>query len=191
MASAHNLGFPRIGPERELKKALEAYWRGEIGQDVLLTAGKVRREAHWRLQAQTGLDLIPVNDFSFYDHVLDMSALLGVVPKRFYAESQVFDLNTYFSMARGGELGQNSVAACAMTKWFDTNYHYIVPEFAPDQTFRITASQLFDTVSEALSLGYQAKPVLLGPLSYLWLGKAMDPGVDKLELLERLLPVYR
>ena len=191
MAIAHNLGFPRIGPGRELKKALEAYWSGESGKDELIAAGRTRREAHWRLQAQSGLDLIPVNDFSFYDHVLDMSALLGVVPERFGKKSQAFDLNTYFCMARGGALGSNPVAACEMTKWFDTNNHYLVPEFAPDQAFRIGASQIFDAVGEAQSLGHAAKPVLLGPLSYLWLGKATDPGVDKLELLERLLPVYR
>jgi 5-methyltetrahydropteroyltriglutamate--homocysteine methyltransferase len=191
MAIAHNLGFPRIGPGRELKKALEAYWSGEIGEDQLTAVGRTLREAHWHLQAQADLDLIPVNDFSFYDHVLDMSALLGAVPERFGKKQQALDLDRYFCMARGDPLGPNPVVACEMTKWFDTNYHYLVPEFTPDQEFRIGASQLFDAATEAQSLGHPAKPVLLGPLSYLWLGKTRGSDFDKLDLLERLIPVYR
>ncbi len=190
MIQLHNLGFPRIGAGRELKKAQEAYWRGEIDAEALEQTGKTLRARHWRLQAQAGLDLIPVGDFSWYDQVLDTSALLGVVPSRFGWQGGDIGRDLYFRMARGRAPSGEPVAACEMTKWFDTNYHYIVPEFEPGQNFALSATRLFDEVAEAQDLGHAIKPVLLGPLSYLWLGKAKGGDFDKLELLDKLIPVY-
>ena len=194
MAISHNLGFPRIGAKRELKRALEAYWKGEQDQAALEAVGRELCTRHWKLQAEAGLDLVPVGDFTWYDHVLDMSVLLGVVPKRFGEISGNVDFKTYFRMARGrapgDKAGSADTYACEMTKWFDTNYHYIVPEFTADQSFRIASNKLFNELVEAKALGVRAKPVLVGPLTYLWLGKTKGETFDKLGLLDRLLPVY-
>lgn len=190
MICTHNLGFPRIGAQRELKKSLESYWQGEIGAQDLLVKGKKLRASNWRTQANSGLDLVPVGDFSWYDHVLDMSALLGCVPERFNHSGQTVDMDTYFRMARGRSITGGDVNACEMTKWFDTNYHYIVPEFQPEQSFKLSTEKLFDEVQEAQQLGYSVKPVILGPLSFLWLGKAEGEAFDKLTLLDQLLAVY-
>jgi 5-methyltetrahydropteroyltriglutamate--homocysteine methyltransferase len=190
MSTTHNLGFPRIGAQRELKRAVEAYWKGDIDRTALEQTGKMLRERHWTLQAQAGLDLIPVGDFSWYDQVLDMSCLLGVVPPRFEHSGGDIDLDTLFRMARGRAPSGKPAAACEMTKWFDTNYHYLVPEFNNGQSFSLSSSQLFDQVAEAQALGHRVKPVILGPLSYLWLGKCKGGEFDKLELLDALLPVY-
>lgn len=190
MTIVHNLGFPRIGERRELKKALEAYWNGEIDEPTLQRHGRDLRTRHWQRQADAGVDLLPVGDFSWYDHVLDMSVLLGVVPPRFDAKGIRIGLNDYFRMARGRAPSGGDVPACEMTKWFDTNYHYIVPEFSAGQNFRVASSVLFDQVAEAQALGHRVKPVLLGPLSFLWLGKCKGGEFDKLSLLENLLPVY-
>jgi len=186
----HNLGFPRIGAQRELKFATERYWQGEIGQEELLELGKTLRARHWQQQIDAGLDLIPVGDFSWYDQVLDHSAMLGVVPPRFGWDSDNVDLDTLFRMARGRAPAGKPAAACEMTKWFDTNYHYLVPEFYPGQAFRLSSDKLFDEVEEALSLGVPVKPVLIGPLTYLWLGKTKDGDFNRLDLLEDLLSVY-
>ena len=231
MASTHSLGFPRIGARRELKFALEAYWRGESSREALQQVGAELRSRHW--QDQSGLDWVPVGDFSFYDQVLDMSFTLGNLPARVrgYAGD---DLDNYFRVARGRSApgtepagqesqavvpasGQDStlaegsvdkaacgcepgthdveagVAAGEMTKWFDTNYHYIVPEFGADTTFRLDPSRILAQLAEARAQGVAAKPVLLGPVSYLALGKVRDaahPDLDRLSLLPRLLPVY-
>lgn len=231
MARTHSLGFPRIGARRELKFALEAYWRGESSREALQQVGAELRSRHW--QDQSGLDWVPVGDFSFYDQVLDMSFTLGNLPARVrgYAGD---DLDNYFRVARGRSapgtepagqdgqavapaLGQDStlaegsvdkaacgcapgthdveagVAAGEMTKWFDTNYHYIVPEFGADTTFRLDPSRILAQLAEARAQGVAAKPVLLGPVSYLALGKVRDaahPNLDRLSLLPRLLPVY-
>jgi 5-methyltetrahydropteroyltriglutamate--homocysteine methyltransferase len=182
---AHNLGFPRIGPRRELKLALEAYWRGEIGEAELRARGVRLREERWRVQREAGLDLIPVGDFAWYDHVLTMTAMVGAIPTRFGQERA--DFATYFAMARGTD----RQPAMEMTKWFDTNYHYIVPEFDSRTRFRLDASWLLDEVREAQAIGIPAKPVLLGPLTYLWLGKEKEPGFDRLALLDGLVDVYR
>ncbi|HET8700594.1 MAG TPA: 5-methyltetrahydropteroyltriglutamate--homocysteine S-methyltransferase, partial [Nitrococcus sp.] len=192
MAITHALGFPRIGSRRELKRALDGYWRGEIGQAALLRTGRDLRARHWVLQADAGLDLVPVGDFSYYDHVLDTSALLGVIPERFgqAADERGIDLDLYFRMARGRAPQGEDVAACEMTKWFDTNYHYIVPELAPDQRFALHSRALERQLDEARSQDLHSKPVLIGPLTYLWLGKSRGEPFDKLTLLERLLPVY-
>lgn len=189
MTRLHTLGFPRIGARRELKRALEGYWRGELDQAALEDVGRGLRATHWQMQADAGVDLLPVGDFSWYDQVLDMSCLLGAVPGRFGEVGDEITLDTYFRMARGRAPSGTRVPACEMTKWFDTNYHYIVPELGPDQTFRIASHRLFDEVSEAQQAGYTAKPVLIGPLSFLWLAKTSEP-LDRLSLLASLLPVY-
>ncbi|WKV99074.1 5-methyltetrahydropteroyltriglutamate--homocysteine S-methyltransferase [Pseudomonas sp. H22_DOA] len=199
MAVAHTLGFPRIGADRELKKALEAYWHGDLDQAALNQVGRELRARHWQLQKDAGIDLLPVGDFAWYDQVLTHSLMFGVIPERFgnaRDERGLPTLDTLFAMARGAsanccgaEHGKTQYAQ-ELTKWFDTNYHYLVPEFSADQQFKLNWNQLFDEVEEARALGHNVKPVIIGPLTYLWLGKAKGNDFDKLELLERLLPVY-
>ncbi|MDD4915163.1 MAG: 5-methyltetrahydropteroyltriglutamate--homocysteine S-methyltransferase [Methylococcales bacterium] len=186
MIKIHNLGFPRIGENRKLKFTLERYWRGEIDYSTLHATAVEIRQQHWRLQANCGLDLIPVGDFSYYDQVLDTSIMLGVVPERFGSS---IDLDTYFRMARGRANDDLPFRACEMTKWFDTNYHYLTPEVDANQQFALSSSKLFDETRELQLLGYQPKPVLIGPLTWLWLAKT-NSDFNKLDLLERLLPVY-
>jgi 5-methyltetrahydropteroyltriglutamate--homocysteine methyltransferase len=194
MTQTHNLGFPRIGAGRELKFALESYWNGQSTRAELEALGASLRQRHWDQQA--GLDLVPVGDFAFYDQVLDMSFTLGNLPERvrgFHGDP----LDNYFRVARGrsaqgaGDHGAccGGVAAGEMTKWFDTNYHYIVPEFGAGTEFKLDASRLLAQLAEARALKVRAKPVIVGPVTYLWLGKAKDDS-DKLALLARLLPVY-
>ncbi|WP_339462131.1 5-methyltetrahydropteroyltriglutamate--homocysteine S-methyltransferase [Pseudomonas sp. EA_105y_Pfl2_R69] len=192
MALAHSLGFPRIGGDRELKKALEAHWKGELDEAGLRAVGRELRATHWQLQKDAGIELLPVGDFAWYDQVLSHSLTFGVIPERFRPADGKPTLDTLFGMARG--VSQNACCGGAhaqeMTKWFDTNYHYLVPEFTADQQFQLSWEQLFDEVEEAQALGHKVKPVLIGPLTYLWLGKAKGSDFDRLELLERLLPVY-
>ncbi|GGP22628.1 5-methyltetrahydropteroyltriglutamate--homocysteine methyltransferase [Silvimonas iriomotensis] len=194
MARTHNLGFPRIGAKRELKFALESYWKGQSSRDELQAVGAQLRQRHW--QDQAGLDLVPVGDFAFYDQVLDMSFTLGNLPERvqgFHGDA----LDNYFRVARGRSAQSaedhahccGGVAAGEMTKWFDTNYHYIVPEFSADTEFKLDASRLLAQLAQAQALGVQAKPVIIGPVTYLAIGKAKDHS-DKLALLHRLLPAY-
>ncbi len=187
---AHNLGFPRIGARRELKFALEKYWRGEIDRAQLEATGRTLRQAHWKLQQAAGLELVPVGDFSFYDQVLDHSVMFGAVPERFAWDGGEVDLDLYFRMARGRAPAGEAVAACEMTKWFDTNYHYLVPELRAGQQFRLSSERLFRQVEEAKEMGIPFKPVLIGPVTWLWLGKVRGGGFDRLELLEDLLEVY-
>lgn len=221
----HNLGFPRIGADRELKKAQEAYWRGEIAQSQLQDIGRELRRAHWKLQADAGLDFIPTGDFAWYDQVLTLSATLGNIPLRhrkgISAKDAVaidhqptadnaccahhthqhpvsaasapctdIDLDTLFRVARGRAPSGNATTASDMTKWFDSNYHYLVPEFHAHQTFELSWKQIIDETAEAIALGYQVKPVILGPISYLWLGKEKENGFDRFDLLQNLLPAY-
>lgn len=186
---AHTLGFPRIGARRELKFAQEKYWRGELDAEKLQAVARELRARHWQAQADAGLDYVTVGDFSLYDHVLDTSALLGCIPERFQATGH-FALDDYFRMGRGRAPTGEDVAACEMTKWFDTNYHYMVPEFEKGQSFSLMYEQLFEQLAEAQALGHRVKPVLLGPLTFLWLGKA-QAGVDRLGLVDELLPVYQ
>jgi 5-methyltetrahydropteroyltriglutamate--homocysteine methyltransferase len=191
MARIHNLGFPRIGGDRELKFALEKHWKGALTHAQLEALGADLRRQHW--QRQASLDFVPVGDFSFYDHVLDASFLLGNVPERARAAGdQRQPLDPYFRVARGRAAGDadGGVAAGEMTKWFDTNYHYIVPELSSQTEFRLDASRLLSQLAEARQAGVPARPVIIGPLSYLWLGKAKD-GSDRLSLLRKLLPPYR
>lgn len=195
MTIIHNLGFPRVGEQRELKRSLEAYWAGQLSQQELLDTGKALRARHWDLQNKAGLDTVPVGDFAWYDQILEWSTLLGAVPARFgQADNAPVSLDTLFRMARGRAPSGRPAAACEMTKWFDTNYHYIVPEFTPGQSFRIARECLFEQVDEAQALGHKVKPVIPGPLTWLWLGKgdAYDglADVGKLALLDALLPVY-
>ena len=195
MALSHSLGFPRIGRDRELKKALEAHWRGELDEAALRAVGQRLRTEHWQLQKDAGIDLLPVGDFAWYDQVLGHSLAFGVIPERFRPAVGKPTLETLFAMARGAVANKSSGNCCGahaqeLTKWFDTNYHYLVPEFGVDQQFALSWEQLFEEVEEAHALGHQVKPVLIGPLTYLWLGKAKGADFDKLELLERLLPVY-
>ncbi len=190
MSIAHILGFPRLGADREFKKALEAYWKGSITQEALLKTGQELRMRAWRAQQAAGLDWVTVGDFAWYDHVLETSALLGVVPPRFEWKGPTVDLDTFFRMARGVAPTGKATYACEMTKWFDTNYHYLVPEFQKDQQFAVSSPRLFDDVKEARAAGMPVKAVLLGPLTYLWLGKAKGEDFDRLGLLSRLIPVY-
>src|SRR3989475_6211732 len=190
MPIAHNLGFPPIGAARELKRATEGYWGGKVSREGLLRAGAELRAAHWHLQRNAGLDLVPVNDFSLYDRVLDTCAMVGAVPERYGWSGGTVDLDTYFAMARGGGGGGRDVTAMEMTKWFDTNYHYIVPEFEPGQTFRLASTKVTDEFQEAKAVGVSAKPVLVGPVSFLLLGKARAARFDRLDLLDGLLAVY-
>jgi 5-methyltetrahydropteroyltriglutamate--homocysteine methyltransferase len=208
MIEAANLGFPRIGAKRELKQATEAYWKGSIDAAALLVTGAALRARHWYLQRDAGISAIPSNDFSFYDQMLDVTATVGAIPPRFLAgrpnqpthadasargamEAAVggaghAELDLIFAMARGTK----DAPAMEMTKWFDTNYHYIVPEFHTGQTFRFASRKALNEFNDAKALGIHTRPVLIGPVTYLMLGKAKDAGLEPLSLLDALLPVY-
>lgn len=194
MAVAANLGFPRIGAKRELKKAIESFWKGEISENDLHQSAKMIREANWEFQRKCGLSRIPSNDFSFYDDKgLDTLSLLGAVPQGYYpkgAKQGNVDLTTYFAMARGAQTSQLDVKAMEMSKYFDTNYHYIVPEFYPGQGFSLSSTKIFDELKEASLLGIKTCPVIMGPISFLLLGKAKVAGFEPLTLLDALLPAY-
>lgn len=187
----HTLGFPRVGLKRELKRAQEDYWAGKIDQSALLETGYQLRVRHWEQQKNAGVDLLPVGDFAWYDQVLTTSLLLGNVPPRHQNEDGFVDLDTLFRVARGRAPTGKPAAAGEMTKWFNTNYHYIVPEFQQGQEFKLSWNQLFDEVDEALKLGHNVKPVVIGPITYLWLGKVKGPAFDRLSLLKDLLPAYQ
>ncbi|QOJ24040.1 MAG: 5-methyltetrahydropteroyltriglutamate--homocysteine S-methyltransferase [Gammaproteobacteria bacterium] len=190
MVTTHNLGFPRIGKNRELKLALEKYWQGAISEAALLNSARNLQTQHWQDQSQ--LDWIPAGDFSLYDHVLDTSFLLGNIPERVSALTGS-ELDSYFRVARGRSAADKSACSCVsageMTKWFDTNYHYIVPEFARDTKFSLNASRLLEQIRQAQHIHPRVKPVILGPVTYLWLGKSKDSS-EKLDLLDDLLAVY-
>lgn len=189
----NNLGYPRIGSNRELKKSSEKYWAGKISVTELIRTGVGIRKSNWELQKKAGIDLIPSNDFSFYDHVLDMSLMLGAIPKRYHKvilDKSNSEIDLYFAMARGYQKNNLDIKAMEMTKWFDTNYHYIVPEFTKDQKFNLFSTKIVDEFLEAKNLGIQTKPVLIGPVSFILLGKEKETGFHKLDLLKNLLPVY-
>ncbi|KVS52083.1 5-methyltetrahydropteroyltriglutamate--homocysteine S-methyltransferase [Burkholderia ubonensis] len=190
MSTAHVLGFPRIGAQRELKFALERYWRDGQGGDAeraLVDTGVSLRAAHWAAQRDAGLDWVTVGDFAWYDHVLTTLAHVGGLPARFGFDARKLSLADYFAAARGNV----AQPAMEMTKWFDTNYHYLVPEYSPSTTFGAGVEWLFDEVREAQALGHPVKVALVGPLTLLWLGKVRDGLADRLSLLPRLLPAYR
>ncbi|MDB5988409.1 MAG: 5-methyltetrahydropteroyltriglutamate--homocysteine S-methyltransferase [Nevskia sp.] len=184
MTTAHILGFPRIGSARELKSALERHWKGKLGEAELHQLGRELRARHWAQQKAAGLDYVTVGDFAFYDHLHNATALFSAAPKRFGFDAPL-TLTDYFAMARGTA----AQPALAMKKWFDTNYHYLVPELSRDSRFVLNRDWLLPEVREALALGYKVKVVLPGPLTWLWLASA-EPGFDKLQLLSLLLNVY-
>lgn len=202
----HNLGYPRIGEQRELKKATEAYWKNKLPLEELLTIGQTLRSTNWTKQQNAGIDLIPVNDFSYYDQMLDMSCLLGNVPPRFQWQGNQCDVDTMFTIARGTQTGLSPVEdekdcqtgkvstfASEMTKWFDSNYHFIVPEFRADTKFALSSTKVFEEFEEAKALGLNAKPVLIGPVTYLSLGKVQNsknPDFNPFTLLDQLIDVY-
>ncbi|UBZ14318.1 5-methyltetrahydropteroyltriglutamate--homocysteine S-methyltransferase [Flagellimonas marinaquae] len=187
-----NLGYPRIGAHRELKRACEKYWSNKISLEDLIEAGKSIRAENWKLQQEKEIDLIPSNDFSFYDQVLDTTLMVGAIPERYKnaKKSSKNILDLYFAMARGLQKDGVDVIAMEMTKWFDTNYHYIVPEFTKDQEFELVSQKIVEEFQEAKDLGIRTKPVLLGPVTYLLLGKEKEEGFHRLDLLPKLLPVY-
>ncbi|HEY7445296.1 MAG TPA: 5-methyltetrahydropteroyltriglutamate--homocysteine S-methyltransferase [Vicinamibacterales bacterium] len=187
MSTAHILGFPRIGARRELKVALEAFWRHEIPQDRLLAVGRELRTLHWQWQRDAGLDLVTVGDFAWYDSVLDLTAHLGCVPDRFGFDPKALTLPEYFALARGDA----DHPAMEMTKWFDTNYHYLVPEWSAETRFDGGVEWLLDDVTEATALGHNVKAALIGPLTLLYIGKIRGGLSDKLDLLPRLIPAYQ
>jgi 5-methyltetrahydropteroyltriglutamate--homocysteine methyltransferase len=209
--STHIPGFPRIGAARELKFALERNWRGELSDAELEDVGRDLRARHWVLQRDAGLDFVTVGDFAFYDQVANHIQLLGCEPARYGFHQEQPQLSRYFTMARGrsaadthaahadhdagcgcGGHDANALPAAAleMTKWFDTNYHYLVPEFTPETAFTLACERLFGEVAEAQALGHAVKAALIGPLTFLWLGKTKADGFDRLSLLDKLLPIY-
>jgi 5-methyltetrahydropteroyltriglutamate--homocysteine methyltransferase len=190
-----SLGFPRIGRQRELKFVLERYWRGEATLTELKNVASELKRTHWQWQADAGVELLPVGDFAYYDQVLTLSATLNVIPDRHRATQAdgspaAVDIDTLFRVARGRSQSGQHACAAEMTKFFNTNYHYQVPELSADQTFEIAFEQLFDEVTEAQQLGHQAKPVLLGPVTYLYLSKSLSE-FNKLTLLPQLLVAYQ
>lgn len=186
MTIAHVLGFPRIGRKRELKFALESFWRGEIDEAELKVVGQTLRREAWGWQNQSGLDFVTVGDFAWYDQMLNTAALFGCLPARFGFAAQTLTLSEYFELARGNP----AQPALEMTKWFDTNYHYLVPELDAQTRFDGGVEWLFDEVADARAIGYRVKVVLPGPLTFLWLAKSKQTGFDRLGLVARLLPAY-
>ncbi|MCF0058274.1 5-methyltetrahydropteroyltriglutamate--homocysteine S-methyltransferase [Dyadobacter sp. CY356] len=190
---SHNLGYPRVGSQRELKKASEQFWAGKITKDELQKTGREIRHRNWQLQKEAGINLIPSNDFSLYDQVLDTSLMVGAIPKRY---QQLIDgksnreLDLYFAMARGLQRDGLDIKAMEMTKWFDTNYHYIVPEFVKNQEFNRYSDKVILEFEDAKQKGVLTKPVLVGPVTFLLLGKEKEEGFNRISLLEKLLPVY-
>ncbi|WP_372633915.1 5-methyltetrahydropteroyltriglutamate--homocysteine S-methyltransferase [Fodinibius sp.] len=196
----HNLGYPRIGINRDLKKIVESYWKGDVSKSKLVESTEALRVMHWTKQKEAGIDWVPSNDFSLYDQVLDTALLVGAIPERYqelyHQENDKilsYPIDTYFAMARGIQNEEHDISAMEMTKWFNTNYHYIVPEFSPEQSFQCLSSKIFDEYEEAKAVGVITKPVLIGPISFLLLGKEKDGAGDfhRLDLLDDLLPVYQ
>ena len=189
MTTVTTLGFPRIGVKRELKTALERYWRGESSAEALQDTARDLRHRHWQLQRDAGADVVPSNDFSLYDHVLDTAFLFDALPDAYRALADADPLAGYFALARGLQKDGVDLRALEMTKWFDTNYHYLVPELHAGQTFRLRGDKPVAEYLEARAQGHATRPVLLGPVSFLLLAKTVD-GSDRLALLDRLLPAY-
>ena len=187
MTTAHILGFPRIGAQRETKFALEAFWRNEINESELLATGSRIRRQNWQWQQEAGLDYVTAGDFGWYDPMLGTIALLGCLPRRFGFDPAQLTLPQYFELARGNA----TQPALEMTKWFDSNYHYLVPELDAESRFDGGVDWFFDEIADAQAAHPRVKAVLPGPLTFLWLAKSRDPGFDKLSLLARLLPAYR
>ena len=190
MLKTATLGFPRIGANRELKKAIESYWKGAISIDELKQISSEIKSKNWQTQKDAGIHFVPSNDFSFYDQILDSIALFGAIPDRFKFEGGNVDLDLFFAMARGAQKDGIDVTAMEMTKWFDTNYHYIVAEFNKNQEFRLSSTKIFNDYLEAKNLGIETRPTIIGPVSFLLLGKTTE-DFNKLNLLENLLSAYQ
>jgi 5-methyltetrahydropteroyltriglutamate--homocysteine methyltransferase len=197
MISTHILGFPRMGAERELKAALERHWSGDLDAAGLEAVGRALRSRHWALQRDSGLDFVTVGDFAFYDQVANHIQMLGCEPARFAFTGDEPELTRHFMMARGVALEHGHAGAAArgvpaleMTKWFDTNYHYLVPEFTAATIFRFASQRLIAEIGEAKAQGHRVKVALIGPLTFLWLGKSKHPELDRLDLLDSLLVAY-
>ncbi|WGE48887.1 5-methyltetrahydropteroyltriglutamate--homocysteine S-methyltransferase [Actinobacillus equuli] len=186
MTTLHILGFPRVGAKRELKFAQERYWRKELAEQDLLDLAKALREKNWQHQAQADADFVTVGDFTFYDHILDLQVATGAIPARFGFDSQNLTLDQYFQLARGNK----EQFAIEMTKWFDTNYHYLVPEFQKNTQFKANPTHYVNQIREAKAVGHQVKPVIVGPLTFLWLGKEKGEAFNRFDLLKQLVPVY-
>ena len=186
MTTFHLAGFPRVGAKRELKFAQERYWRGEIAEADLLDIAKRLRELNWQHQAKANADFVAVADFTLYDHILDLQVATGAIPARFGFNSQNLTLDQYFQLARGNK----TQFAIEMTKWFDTNYHYLVPEFHKETQFKANPAHYVAQIREAKALGYQVKPTIVGPLTFLWLGKEKGAAFNRFDLLAKLVPVY-
>lgn len=186
MTTFHLAGFPRVGAKRELKFAQERYWRGEIAEADLLDIAKKLRELNWQHQAKANADFVAVADFTLYDHILDLQVATGAIPARFGFDSQNLTLDQYFQLARGNK----TQFAIEMTKWFDTNYHYLVPEFHKETQFKANPEHYVTQIREAKALGYQVKPTIVGPLTFLWLGKEKGAAFNRFDLLAQLVPVY-
>lgn len=188
----NNLGYPRIGSNRELKKACENYWAGRISIEELLNTGNEIKIHNWKLQKEIGIDMIPSNDFSFYDQILDLSYTFGAIPKRYepLLSKKINSIDLYFAMARGYQQDGLDITAMEMTKWFDTNYHYIVPEFYKNQKFQLFSKKIIEEFIEAKNNNIITKPVIIGPVSYLLLGKEKKSSFDRIDLIKNLLPVY-
>ena len=184
----HILGFPSIGKQRELKEALESFWQGGLSAESLYETCAALKKRHWRIQKEAGLDFVSTGDFSLYDRMLDITCMLGAVPPRFAPCRGDTRLDRYFNLARGDV--KRNIAALEMTKWFDTNYHYIVPEFTKDQSFKILVNKPLQEYNLAKKHGFDTKPVLIGLVTYLLLGKEKEQGFNRLDLADRLLPVY-
>ncbi|UDW84243.1 5-methyltetrahydropteroyltriglutamate--homocysteine S-methyltransferase [Pasteurella canis] len=186
MTTSHIAGFPRVGAKRELKFAQERYWRGEINEQDLLEIAQKLRAINWQHQANANTDYVSVADFTFYDHILDLQVATGAIPSRFGFDSQNLSLNEYFQLARGNK----NQFALEMTKWFDTNYHYLVPELTKQTKFKANPTHYVQQIREAKALGLKCKPTIVGPLTFLWLGKEKGDRFNRFELLAELLPVY-
>jgi 5-methyltetrahydropteroyltriglutamate--homocysteine methyltransferase len=176
-----------MGRRRELKFALEKYWSGESNGDTLLQTAQVLRKEHWQLQVKAGINTPPSIDFSLYDHVLDLAVTLGAIPRRFNSLSGPVSLSTYFAMARGSK----EATALEMTKWFDTNYHYVVPEFEAGTRYGLRSNKVVEDYLEARALGIETRPVLLGPVSFVLLGKPTDARITRTQVLHSILPLYQ
>lgn len=191
MVYSANLGFPRIGHNRELKKAVESFWKNNISETELHHTAKEIRKKNWLIQKNSNLDYIPSNDFSFYDQILDMICLVGAIPQRYkHSANTNVSIETFFAMARGIQKNNIDLQAMEMTKWFDTNYHYIVPEFTKNQEFTISSNKIFSEYQEAKQLGIETRPVLIGPITFLTLGKVKEQ-FNKFDLLTNLIPIYQ
>ena len=192
MATSSNLGFPRIGRKRELKKALENYWAGKIPEMALLETGRNIRLENWQLQRDLGIEQIPSNDFSFYDHMLDMMVMLGAIPERFQDGQAAMNPDTYFAMARGAENGKwRGLPALEMTKWFNTNYHYLVPEISATTIFQKNTNKIISEYKEAEVLGIKTRPVMIGPVSFLLLSKSTADNFEPISKIDELITVYQ